>query len=141
MRSAVSHDSTVRYLAGKRALIVDDDDDARYLLRAVLESCQMTVSDSDSVDGALAAFDQGEFDVIVSDIGMPDRDGYALIHALRGRPDGSTVPTIALTSFVRPDDRERALRAGFDRHCGKPLDSTAFVGCLKSLLTGQNRSS
>jgi CheY-like chemotaxis protein len=120
--------------AGKRVLIVDDDDDARDLLRVVLEGCQMTVRDSDSVDGALEELDQMSFDLLVSDIGMPERDGYSLIREVRGRSDGGSIPALALTSFARSEDRAQALRAGFDRHLRKPLDSDSLLLCLASLL-------
>jgi CheY-like chemotaxis protein len=128
-------------LAGKRALIVDDDDDARYLLRTVLESCQMTVCDSDNVDGALEQLGKASFDLIVSDIGMPERDGYSFIRAVRNRSDGGTIPAVALTSFTRPEDRARTLVAGFDRHVAKPFESAALIPCLASLLEEPQRSS
>jgi CheY-like chemotaxis protein len=131
--SASSNTETFR-LAGKRALIVDDDDDARHLLRAVLESCEMTVYDSDNVDGALEELGKSSFDLIVSDIGMPDRDGYSFIHAVRNRLDGCSIPAVALTSFARPEDRARALAAGFDRHFGKPWEPSKLIPCVALLL-------
>jgi CheY-like chemotaxis protein len=134
MATTVSTDPESFRLAGKRALIVDDDDDARYLLRALLESCQMTVCDSDNVDGALEELRKAPYDLIVSDIGMPDRDGYSFIHAVRNRAEGRSIPAVALTSFARPEDRARALAAGFDRHCGKPCESSKLIPCVASLL-------
>lgn len=128
-------------LVGKHALIVDDDDDVRHLLRAVLESYQMTVCDSDCVDEALQQLGQIRFDLIVSDIGMPGRDGYSFIRAVRSRTDSLAIPAVALTSFARPQDCAEALCAGFDRHVGKPFDSLALIPCLASLLAEQPRSS
>jgi CheY-like chemotaxis protein len=121
-------------LAGKRALIVDDDDDARHLLRTTLESSQMTVCEADNVDEALEALEHGSFNLIVSDIGMPDRDGYSFIHALRGRADGVSILAVALTSLVRPEDHARALRAGFDLHLGKPFQASSLITHLATLL-------
>lgn len=135
MASTVSSHTETFRLAGKRTLIVDDDDDARYLLRTVLESCQMTVCDSDNVDGALEELGKAPYDLIVSDIGMPDRDGYSFIHAVRNLTDGGSIPAVALTSFARPEDRERALEAGFDRHCGKPCEWSKLIPCVASLLS------
>jgi CheY-like chemotaxis protein len=134
MDRSVSANADTDLLAGKRVLIVDDDDDARYLLRVVLEGCQMTVCDSDSADKALEELDQTSFDLLVSDIGMPERDGYSLIRAVRGRSDSESIPAVALTSFGRPEDRARALRAGFNRHLRKPFTSSSLLLCLASLL-------
>src|SRR6201990_873139 len=107
MNEAPSPDS--QCLAGKRALIVDDDSDARQLLRATLESCQMSVCDAESVEEALSVLDCSSFSVIVSDIGMPERDGYSFIREVRCRPDCESIPAVALTSFVQPEDYNRAL--------------------------------
>ena len=139
MGPLVSNPETFR-LAGKRARIVDDDDDARELLRAVLESCQMTVCDSDSVDSALEELGKATFDLIVSDIGMPDRDGYSLIHAVRNRSEGGSIPAVALTSFARAEDRARTLVAGFNCHLAKPFESSTLLPCLASLLRENARS-
>lgn len=135
MASTDSRKPDTMSLAGKRALIVDDDDDARLLLRAALESCQMTVHDADSVDGALAELDHGSFDVIISDIGMPNKDGHVLIQTVRARPDGDTIPAVALSSFTSTADRARALHAGFDRHFGKPFQSSSLIPGLSALLS------
>jgi CheY-like chemotaxis protein len=133
MRTISSSPDTI-LLAGKCALIVDDDDDARQLLRTTLESSEMTVCEADSVDEALEALDHASFNLIVSDIGMPDRDGYSFIQAVRGRADGVSIPAVALTSCVRPEDHARALRAGFNLHLGKPLQSSSLIPHLASLL-------
>ena len=133
MRTFSSSPDTI-LLAGKSALIVDDDDDARQLLRTALESSEMTVCEAASVDEALAALDHASFNLIVSDIGMPDRDGYSFIRALRERADGVSIPVVALTSCVRPEDHARALSAGFDLHLGKPALSSSLIPHLASLL-------
>ena len=74
-------------------------------------------------------------DVLVSDIGMPGTDGYALIRQLRSMPeaDGGRVPAIALTAFARNDDRARALAAGYQLHLGKPVDEDELVAAIASL--------
>ena len=92
------------------------------------------------LDEALHALDHDSFNLIVSDIGMPDRDGYSFIHALRRRADGISIAAVALTSLVRPEDHARALRAGFDLHLGKPLQSSSLMPHLASLL-GQKQPS
>ena len=75
-------------------------------------------------------------DVLVSDIGMPGIDGYDFLRALRALPEarGGTVPAIAVTAFARPEDRERAMDAGYQRHLGKPIDEHALVAAILSLL-------
>ena len=126
-------------LAGKHALVVDDDDDARRLLRNVLESVQMVVCEADCVDEALSKLDARTFNLIVSDIGMPDRDGYSFMRTVRERPDGGVVRTLALTSFAQIADRALALDAGFDQHLGKPMRSDTLIPCLVSLLAQPSR--
>lgn len=123
-------------LAGKRILIVDDEADARELLRYLLESYDVQVSDADSVDDALALIQSRQFDLLVSDIGMPAQDGYALISAVRALPHGSALPALAFTAFTRPEDRERALSAGFDLHVGKLSRVETLLDALVQLLTG-----
>ncbi|UJR85788.1 PAS domain-containing protein [Sandaracinus amylolyticus] len=116
-------------LHGVRVLVVDDERDARELLRTVLEGCGAEVTTSASVSEALARLDARVPDVIVSDIGMPGEDGYALIDRVRRRAveDGGRVPAVALTAFARTEDRTRALRAGFDVHVAKPFDPTELL--------------
>jgi CheY-like chemotaxis protein len=75
-----------------------------------------------SVDEALTALDEHETHVVVSDIGMPGKDGYDLLRALRQRENQSGIPVIALTAFARSEDRERALHAGFQLHLAKPVN-------------------
>jgi CheY-like chemotaxis protein len=120
-------------------LIVDDEDDSRYLLRVVLESCAMEVCDCENVDGALAELEHTHFDLIVSDIAMPGCDGYSLIRAVRTRRDLARIPAIALTAFVRPEDRARTRLAGFDQHIGKPFDSGALIQAVVALIGDARR--
>jgi len=90
-----------------------------------------------SVRGALSAFDGFRPDVLVSDVGLPDEDGYALIRQVRARETnrGGTTPAIALTGYVRPEDRARLLAAGFQLHLRKPVDPSEIVAAVASLAT------
>jgi CheY-like chemotaxis protein len=129
------------HLSGVRVLVVEDDPDARELIGYVLESCGIEVRLAGSA--ALALKELGGYTphVIVSDIGMPDEDGYSLIRSIRTSPQAETkdIPAIALTAFARNEDRTRALVAGFNVHMSKPVEPTALVravaelaGCLPS---------
>ncbi len=127
---------------GVRVLVVDDDPDARELLTVLLEGCGMLVRSAASARDALAAVLAEPPDVLVSDIGMPEEDGYSLIRKIRELPsdDRRAVPAIALTAFARTEDRQRALRAGFDRHLAKPVEPSALTAIISDLArakTGQ----
>ena len=111
-------------LAGLRILVVDDEDDARDLLRTLLEHCRATVFTAANVSDALVVFDRERPALVVSDIGMPGENGYSLIRKLRARgpADGGATPAIALTAYARSEDRRRALVDGFQSHVAKPVD-------------------
>jgi CheY-like chemotaxis protein len=126
-------------LANKRALIVDDDMDSRELMRVVLESCDMEVTDAESAPDALAALERSDFDVLISDIGMPAIDGYSLIRGVRALPKSASIPAVAVTAFRRMEDRAQALLAGFNLHIGKPVDIPAFIQALVALLARAGR--
>jgi signal transduction histidine kinase/ActR/RegA family two-component response regulator len=125
-----------RMLAGARILVVDDEPDTLQMLAAALAMQKADVVRAVSADEALAALDTFPADILVSDIRMPDKDGYALIHAVRRRErDGARrVAAVALTADAGPDNRERARRAGFDLHVAKPVDPQQLVAALVSLL-------
>jgi signal transduction histidine kinase/ActR/RegA family two-component response regulator len=129
-------DSGEPMLAGARILIVDDEPDTLQMLGAALAMQQADVARAMSADEALAVLDTFPADILVSDIRMPDKDGYALIQAVRRRErrGGRHLPAVALTADAGPDDRERARRAGFDLHVGKPVDPHQLVAALLSLL-------
>jgi CheY-like chemotaxis protein len=127
-------------LAQKRVLIVDDDDDARDLMRFILEARGMKVSDSASALDGLAELDRSDFDLLISDIGMPEIDGYSFIRAVRGRKKHADLPAVAVTAFTRLEDRAQALLAGFDVHIGKPCDVVALIPTLTGLLATGRRS-
>jgi len=107
-------------LRGVRALVVDDDRDSLELLRLVLEGAGAVFTGVTSAQQALDA--PGPYDVIISDIGMPQMDGYALMRRIRARDEAGDVPAIALTAYARAEDAERAIRAGYQAHLAKPVD-------------------
>lgn len=116
-------------LKGVRVLVVDDEADSRTLVRRLLEASEASTSLAGSVDEAMALLASGNgdgplFDVLVSDIGMPERDGFDLIQTLRKLPPdrGGTTPAVALTAYARSEDRTKAVLAGFDMHLAKPVD-------------------
>jgi PAS domain S-box-containing protein len=126
-------------LPGLDVLVVDDDRDTRDLLALILEQEGARVRSAASALQALAALDQRVPDLLVSDVGMPDADGYALVEAVRRRTAaaGGAVPAIALTAYAGSDDRRRALSAGFQEHLPKPLDAEALVH-LAATMVGSN---
>jgi CheY-like chemotaxis protein len=116
-----------RHLAGLHVLVVDDEADARDLARLAFEQAGARVSVASSAREALATMDRGRVDVLVSDIGMPGANGYVLLESVRGRGADAQVPAIALTAYARLEDRERALKAGFQLHVPKPIDPLRLV--------------
>jgi CheY-like chemotaxis protein len=114
---------------GIHVLAVDDEPDARELIRHVLERARVRVTMASSAEEALGLIDRLNPDVLVSDIGMPGTDGYMFIRQVRQRtPDRSgTVPAIALTAYVREEDRQKMIAAGFTAHVPKPLDANELV--------------
>ncbi len=126
-------------LEGLRVLVVDDEADARELIRRVLADRDANVNCAASTDDALQVLEQFDPHVIVSDIGMPEKDGYALIREIRQRIGAKNVPAIALTAFARPEDRRRSLLAGYQVHIAKPVDPHELTAAVASLAgrTGQ----
>jgi PAS domain S-box-containing protein len=122
-------------LAHLRVLIVDDDADAREMLGMVLRHQGAEVVGAGSADHAIAVFRREAPDVVVSDIGLPDADGYELIRRLRAleTPAARTALAIALTGWARSEDRHAALAAGFQAHVVKPVDVTELVRLIGSL--------
>jgi CheY-like chemotaxis protein len=110
-------------LEGVSVLVVDDEPDALELVRHLLSRCRAEVQLAASAAEALLQLDRRLPTVLVSDIGMPDEDGYSLIRRMRERsPDrGGRVPALALTAFAHDEDRTRALRAGYQAHLPKPF--------------------
>jgi PAS domain S-box-containing protein len=122
-------------LQGLRVLVVDDEQDTRELIQEVLKECGAEVITSNSVADALVAIEQHQPDILISDLGMPDEDGYSLISKIRALPaeEGGLIPAAALTAYARAEDRMRVLRSGFQFHLPKPVDSAELVTVVASL--------
>ena len=128
-------------LAGRRVLIVEDQADAREILHAALEPFGVKVTAVTTSRDAIAALDAGAAarllpDAIISDIGLPDEDGYRLMEQLSSRPKslGGQIPVLAVTAYGRPQDKRRALAAGFRMHLTKPVSPGALASALATLL-------
>jgi CheY-like chemotaxis protein len=118
-------------VAGLKVLVVDDEPDARELVTAILEAGGAITRAAASAADAMAAVDQFEPDVVLSDIGMPGEDGLSFMKRLRAL--GSTVPAIALSAYASADDSKRALLAGFQAHLAKPVDTGALTTTIARL--------
>jgi CheY-like chemotaxis protein len=123
-------------LTGLRILVVDDEADTRNFLSFMFEDYGAITTAVGSVDEALAALEQAKPDILISDIGMSEQDGYTLIRKLRAlEPEkGGCIPAIALTAYTREEDRLEALSAGFQQHLSKPIDPTKLIGAVVSIL-------
>jgi len=122
-------------LQGLKVLVVDDDSDARQLVRAVLEEYGSTVRLASSAGEALRAIENEVPDVLLSDIGMPGEDGYSLIRRVRALPprQGGAVPAAALTAYTRAEDRAQVLEAGFTVHVPKPVAPDELLATVAEL--------
>jgi PAS domain S-box-containing protein len=136
-------DVTVQAAPGRRAanledvrvLLVEDNDDARALVRAALVDASATVLDVADAESALMALDTFHPDLLVSDVGMPDQDGYDLIRRVRQAGwSAERLPAIAVTAFAGEEDRSQVLNAGFQSHCPKPLDVGTFLAEVSRLV-------
>lgn len=123
-------------LRGMQILVVDDDADTRAFLTFLLEQYEAHVTPVTAVGAALRTLGQSRFDLLVSDIGMPDMDGYMFLQQLRKLPaeQGGTIPAIALTAYASEMDYQQAIQAGFQRHVAKPVDPIQLVTAITSLV-------
>jgi signal transduction histidine kinase len=123
-------------LDGVRLLVVDDDEDSRDLIVCVLQDWGASVTSAASAAEAMGLLQQNLPDVLLSDIGMPDVDGYALLRQVRGMPPerGGSVPAIALTAYASEADGARARAAGFQAHLPKPIDPDALTAAVAELV-------
>jgi PAS domain S-box-containing protein len=121
-------------IVGLHILVVDDEDDAREMLVELLRQCGAVVASASSVAKATAALDLDAPAIVVSDLGMPEEDGYSLIKKIRKSPKTNKIPVIALTAYARAEDRTRALRAGFNTHVAKPIEPTELLAVIASLV-------
>jgi PAS domain S-box-containing protein len=123
-------------LKGITALVVDDEQDARVLVNRLIEERGGRALMARSAEEALNQLATEQVDILVSDIGMPDVDGYQLIQKVRAREknEGRKLVAIALTAYARADDRQRALLAGYQMHLSKPVDPRELIAGIASLL-------
>ncbi|MBA3632030.1 MAG: CHASE3 domain-containing protein [Acidobacteria bacterium] len=134
-KSSVLNNSPEISLDGLLILVVDDEEDTRQLLVQSLAFHGATVISANSAKEALSEIEEKNPDVLVSDIGMPDEDGYSLIRKVRALPDKQqrNIPAIALTAFTRAQDRMRALASGFQNHVSKPVEPDELATVIASL--------
>ena len=124
-------------LSGLRVLVVDDEAGMLELLKTILEqySAQVTAVGSAKEAIAVLTANPGEYDALLSDIGMPNEDGYALIRQVRelSADLGGQIPAAALTAYVRVEEQSLALNAGFQRHIAKPIEPEQLVSMIAEL--------
>jgi two-component system, chemotaxis family, CheB/CheR fusion protein len=127
----------VTSLAGLSVLVVDDDLDILDLMRHILENVGAAVAVVNSAQGAIAALTSspGNYDVLLADIGMPEEDGFALIHQVRALDQelGGKIPAAAITAYANDQERQLAINAGFQRHLAKPVDPNQLIGLVANL--------
>lgn len=123
-------------LRGLRVLVVDDDEDTREWLTAVLEGSGLFVTSVGSAEQALAALERQRPDLLISDIGMPEEDGYIMIRKVRAldREHGGLTPAAALTAYAGDEARRQSLSAGYQLHLAKPIDPGELVSALRNLI-------
>jgi CheY-like chemotaxis protein len=116
-------------------LVVDDEPDTRQVISAVITKSGAEVKTCASVPEALETLKLWKPDILMSDIGMPDEDGYSLIQKVRSLSAecGGLIPAAALTAYARDEDRERALAAGFQMHVAKPIGSRELIDTVVGL--------
>jgi PAS domain S-box-containing protein len=127
-------------LKGLRILAIDDEPDVRDMLQTLLQDCGASVLTASSAQEGLEALAAWKPHVLISDIGMPDEDGYSLIRKIRAlTPEqGSDVPAIALTGYVRVEERMRALEAGYQMFVPKPVETNELISIIDDLCRSDN---
>jgi CheY-like chemotaxis protein len=128
-------------LKGLKLLVVDDEPDARDLVARILGHRGAMVTCAASAAEAITAFQTQVPDVLISDIGMPDEDGYELIRKIREieRTRGTHIQAVALTAFARSEDRTRAMLAGYQAHIAKPVEPAELIATVASVASVGNR--
>jgi CheY-like chemotaxis protein len=114
-------------------LVVDDVADVTEMLAVVLTHAGYSVVTAASAPAALKAARERQFDVIISDIGMPEMNGYQLAREMRTMPGYEIVPMVAVTGYSMFDDKERSINAGFNAHMTKPIDPRALIELIDQL--------
>jgi hypothetical protein len=128
-------------IQGVRVLVVDDEPDARTLVRRVLEECKAVVTTAASAREAMERLEAERPDILISDIGMPGDDGLSLMRWVRalGPERGGQVPAVALTAYARAEDRMKAMLAGFDQHLVKPIEPAELITLVAVLASRKRR--
>jgi signal transduction histidine kinase/CheY-like chemotaxis protein len=129
-------DIVLRDLSNVKVLVVDDEPDARELIQHVLSECSAKVTTAPNARAALAALRTVRPDVLLTDLGMADMDGFTLLAKVRelGSSAGGDVPAVALTAFARSEDRLRALEAGFAAHIAKPVEPSQLIATVAKVV-------
>ncbi|OWY65789.1 hybrid sensor histidine kinase/response regulator [cyanobacterium TDX16] len=127
-------------LNGVNVLVVEDNNDSRDFIKFALEQAGATVTTVSSAADAVAYLERNRPDILISDIAMPETDGYQFIQQLRAteQPGDKHIPAIALTAHAKPEDRSRSLAAGFQQHITKPVESTALITAVAELIKQQS---
>ncbi|WP_439566499.1 ATP-binding response regulator, partial [Gloeocapsopsis crepidinum] len=122
-------------ITGLKVLVVDDEADARELLKIMLEQAGANVTAVSSVSEAINLIEQLQPDILLSDIGMPEEDGYSLIQKTKHlkTKSGKQIPAAAITAYARAEDQAKALQAGFQTHLSKPIDPVQLMTVVKTL--------
>jgi PAS domain S-box-containing protein len=123
-------------LDGARILIVDDEADGRTLLVCLLTDRGASCADAAGARDALLKLKEERFDMLLSDVGMPDMDGYDLVREVRRLDQGriTPLPAVAITAYARPEDRQRSLIAGYHAHLSKPIEARELIATVAGLL-------
>lgn len=131
--------NTVSGLDNLRLLVVDDDADTLEIIKFILENAGAETKIAASAAEAFDIFQNWKPDVLISDLGMPDEDGYSLLRRIRAlrAAEGGTIPAAALSAYTRNEDRDKALDAGFQTHIAKPVDPEQFVSLIAELAERQ----
>jgi CheY-like chemotaxis protein len=132
-KSAVESAFSEKTRKRRWALVVDDVSDVTDMLSVLMIHAGYDVATASSAQDAIALAKENHFDIVISDIGMPEMNGYELAEALRSFPDYETVPMVAVTGYSMFDDRNRSLNAGFNEHVTKPIDPRAFLDLIEQL--------
>jgi DNA-binding response OmpR family regulator len=136
---SIDHSRRVRMSNGRsldrcRALVVEDDEDARHLLDSILSHAGADVRMAASVDEAMRLFRAEPADIVLADLGLPGKDGYALLREIRACESGARpARVIAVTAYARPEDRHKVLMHGFDEHLPKPADPRTLIELVTKL--------
>ncbi|HUS10469.1 MAG TPA: response regulator [Pyrinomonadaceae bacterium] len=115
------------------ALVVDDVSDVTEMLSVLMTHAGYDVSTASSAQEAITLAREHHFDLVISDIGMPEMNGYELAQALRSLPGYDTVPMVAVTGYSMFDDRRHSLTSGFNEHVTKPIDPRSFLELIEKL--------